>query len=129
MYGEGNSARLLADIVSGTTQVTEGISAGMGIDIKSLLAGMLGGKLVIRPGPADPGRFLKYGLRKVGLLMDGLDMAKQTDTYFRSIFSDNNKREFSSFAGCFDCSGPAPTGRSVPDSPDLDMHGCRIRLC
>lgn len=51
MYGEGNSARLLADIVSGTTQVTEGISAGMGIDIKSLLAGMLGGKLA---APAAP---------------------------------------------------------------------------
>ena len=51
MYGEGNSAKLLADIVSGTTQVTEGISAGMGIDIKSLLAGMLGGKLA---APAAP---------------------------------------------------------------------------
>ena len=45
MYGEGNSAKLLADIVNGTTQVTEGISAGMGLDIKSLLAGALGGKL------------------------------------------------------------------------------------
>ena len=51
MYGEGNSARLLADIVSGTTQVTEGISAGMGIDIKSLLAGMLGGKLAALAAP------------------------------------------------------------------------------
>ena len=30
MYGEGNSAKLLSDIVNGTTQVTEGISAGMG---------------------------------------------------------------------------------------------------
>jgi flotillin len=45
MYGEGNSAKLLADIVSGTTQVTEGISAGMGIDVKALLAGLVGGKL------------------------------------------------------------------------------------
>ena len=45
MYGEGNSAKLLADVVNGTTQVTEGISAGMGLDIKSLLAGALGGKL------------------------------------------------------------------------------------
>jgi len=45
MYGEGNSARLLSDIVNGTTQVTEGISAGMGIDIKSLILGALGGKL------------------------------------------------------------------------------------
>ena len=46
MYGEGNSAKLLSDIVNGTTQVTEGISAGMGIDIKSLIMGALGGKMV-----------------------------------------------------------------------------------
>ena len=46
MYGEGNSAKLLSDIVNGTTQVTEGISAGMGIDIKSLIMGALGGKIV-----------------------------------------------------------------------------------
>lgn len=45
MYGEGNSAKLLGDIVNGTNQVTEGIFAGMGIDVKALLAGMLGGKL------------------------------------------------------------------------------------
>lgn len=45
MYGSGNSAKLLEDIVTGTTQVTEGITQGMGIDVKSLIAGMLGGKL------------------------------------------------------------------------------------
>ena len=45
MYGEGNSAKLLSDIVNGTTQVTEGISAGMGIDFKSLIMGALGGKV------------------------------------------------------------------------------------
>ncbi|MBR2223852.1 MAG: hypothetical protein IJ973_05950, partial [Christensenellaceae bacterium] len=33
------------DIVNSTTQITEGISAGMGIDLKSLLMGALGGKL------------------------------------------------------------------------------------
>ena len=38
MYGEGNSAKLLADIITGTTQVTEGITQGMGIDVKSLVA-------------------------------------------------------------------------------------------
>lgn len=45
MYGEGNSAKLLSDIVNGTTQITEGMTAGMGIDIKSLLAGIVGGKV------------------------------------------------------------------------------------
>ena len=47
MYGEGNSAKLLSDIVNGITQVTEGISAGMGLNLKSLLAGALGGKLAV----------------------------------------------------------------------------------
>ncbi|MBQ9990480.1 MAG: flotillin family protein [Lachnospiraceae bacterium] len=46
MYGEGNSSKLLADIINGTTQVTDGISAGMGIDLKSLILGAMGGKLV-----------------------------------------------------------------------------------
>ena len=45
MYGEGNSAKLVGDIVNSTTQITEGISAGMGIDLKSLLLGALGGKM------------------------------------------------------------------------------------
>ena len=52
MYGEGNSAKLLSDIVNGTTQVTEGISAGMGIDIKSLIVGALGGKMAADHNPA-----------------------------------------------------------------------------
>ena len=50
MYGEGNSAKLLEDIITGTSQVTEGITQSMGIDVKSLVAGMLGGKLA---GGAD----------------------------------------------------------------------------
>ena len=45
MYGEGNSAKLISDIVGSTTQITEGFASGMGLDIKSLLLGALGGKL------------------------------------------------------------------------------------
>nr|WP_326126107.1 SPFH domain-containing protein [uncultured Oscillibacter sp.] len=45
MYGEGNSAKLLQDIINGTTQITEGFTEGMGIDVKSLLSGLLGGKI------------------------------------------------------------------------------------
>ena len=52
MYGEGNSAKLVGDIVNSTTQITEGISAGMGIDLKSLLMGALGGKLAADQTPA-----------------------------------------------------------------------------
>lgn len=51
MYGEGNSAKLLSDIVNGTTQITEGISAGMGVDIKSFIMGALGGKMSADPVP------------------------------------------------------------------------------
>ena len=46
MYGEGNSAKLVGDIVNSPTQITEGISAGMGIDLKSLLLGALGTRVV-----------------------------------------------------------------------------------
>ena len=45
MYGEGNSTKLIGDIINGTTQITEGIGASMGIDIPALVAGFLGGKL------------------------------------------------------------------------------------
>ena len=46
MYGEGNSAKLLSDIVNGTTQVTEGVMQGVGIDLPAMLAGFLGGAVV-----------------------------------------------------------------------------------
>lgn len=54
MYGEGNGSKLLGDIVNGTSQVTEGIAAGMGIDIRALLAGALGGRLAAKQ-PAGEG--------------------------------------------------------------------------
>ena len=46
MYGEGNSAKLIGDIVNGTSQITEGMTQGLGIDLKALLAGALGGKML-----------------------------------------------------------------------------------
>lgn len=45
MYGEGNSAKLINDITNTATQVSSGLSDGLGIDLKSLLAGFLGGKV------------------------------------------------------------------------------------
>lgn len=44
MYGEGNSTKLVGDIVGSTTQVSDGLLNGLGIDLKSLLAGFVGGK-------------------------------------------------------------------------------------
>ena len=53
MYGEGNSSKLVSDIVNSTTQITEGISAGMGIDLKSLLVGALGSKILSEPAAEE----------------------------------------------------------------------------
>ena len=57
MFGEGNNTKLLEDIVKGTTQVTEGMLNGVGVDLKSVLAGFFGGKLAgdrvpVLPSPA-----------------------------------------------------------------------------
>ena len=45
MYGEGNSAKLVSDIVTTATQVSEGMNESLGVDLKRLLAGFLGGKM------------------------------------------------------------------------------------
>ena len=58
MYGEGNSAKLIGDIVNGTSQITEGMTQGLGLDLRALLAGALGGKLAAGTAapetPAEP---------------------------------------------------------------------------
>ena len=53
MYGEGNSAKLISDIVNGTSQITEGMTQGLGLDLKALLAGALGGKLLSSPSSVN----------------------------------------------------------------------------
>jgi flotillin len=42
MYGEGNSSRLVGDIIGSTTKITDGLTEATGVDIRSLLAGFLG---------------------------------------------------------------------------------------
>ena len=46
MYGEGNTAKLTEEISKNGTQIFEGLEKATGLDIKSLLAGFLGGKLL-----------------------------------------------------------------------------------
>ena len=46
MYGEGNTSKMIEDITKATSQITTGLSDGLGIDIKSMLSGFLGGKIV-----------------------------------------------------------------------------------
>lgn len=46
MYGEGNTAKLVEDITKSTTQITEGLTQSLGFDLKSVLAGALGAKVL-----------------------------------------------------------------------------------
>lgn len=45
MYGEGNTTRLIGDITKTMTQVSDGIGDSLGVDLKSMLAGLIGGKI------------------------------------------------------------------------------------
>ena len=46
MYGEGNTAKLTEEISKNGIQIFEGLEKATGVDIKSLLAGYLSGKLI-----------------------------------------------------------------------------------
>lgn len=45
MYGEGNSAKMVKDIMGTLNQVTDGLRESTGVDLQSVLAGFAGGKL------------------------------------------------------------------------------------
>ena len=49
MYGEGNTAKLTEEITNNSTQIFAGLEKATGLDVKSLLAGYLGGKLINKP--------------------------------------------------------------------------------
>ena len=44
MFGD-DSSKLTGDIINNVTQISEGMSESLGIDLKSLLAGFIGGKI------------------------------------------------------------------------------------
>ena len=46
MYGDGNNEKMVGSIMNTVTQVTDGIKGSTGIDLKSMIAGYLGGKMV-----------------------------------------------------------------------------------
>ncbi|MBQ9807736.1 MAG: hypothetical protein IJM55_02595, partial [Ruminococcus sp.] len=63
MYGEGNSSKLVGDIINSTTKITDGLTAATGVDIRSLLAGFLGGKMAaptVVAAPAAPASAENY---------------------------------------------------------------------
>lgn len=50
MYGDGNSAKLVKDIMGTVVQVTDGLKESTGVDLSAVLAGFLGGKAAGLPG-------------------------------------------------------------------------------
>ena len=46
MYGDGNSTRMVKDVMTSTNQIMEGLKEATGIDVGTLIAGIAGGKAV-----------------------------------------------------------------------------------
>ena len=53
MYGEGNSTKLVRDVMTSADQVMQGVKESTGIDLASMLAGFVGGKAA-QPGAIAP---------------------------------------------------------------------------
>lgn len=53
MYGEGNSAKLMKDIMGTLTQVTDGLKESTGVDLQAVLSGFMGGR--VAAGKNDSG--------------------------------------------------------------------------
>lgn len=46
MYGDGNNSKLVGDITKSVTQISDGLNDSLGVDIKSLIMGAMGQKLI-----------------------------------------------------------------------------------
>ena len=53
MYGEGNSTKLVRDVMNSTDQVIEGVKQTTGLDRGNILAGFIGGKIAGKAPEAD----------------------------------------------------------------------------
>lgn len=53
MYGEGNTTKMIQDIVSSTSQVMEGIKKSTGVDPQALISGFLGSKFAEKKEKSD----------------------------------------------------------------------------
>lgn len=52
MYGDGNSSRMVGDIINSTTKITDGLSEATGVDIRAILSGFLNAKTSADNPPA-----------------------------------------------------------------------------
>ena len=48
MYGDGNATKVVKDVMTSANQIMEGVKESTGIDITSLLAGVVGGKVAAK---------------------------------------------------------------------------------
>lgn len=55
MYGDGNSTKVVRDVMSSANQIVEGMKESTGIDLAALIAGFAGGKIAAKKpdAPAD----------------------------------------------------------------------------
>lgn len=49
MYGEGNSAKLMKDVMGTVVQITDGLKESTGVDLQAVLSGFLAGKAASKP--------------------------------------------------------------------------------
>lgn len=49
MYGDGNSTKLVRDVMSSASQIMDGMKESTGLDLGALLAGVVGGSMTARP--------------------------------------------------------------------------------
>ena len=52
MYGEGNSTKLVKDVMQSASQIVDGVKESTGIDLQAVLAGFAGGKAAQAAAPA-----------------------------------------------------------------------------
>ena len=54
MYGDGNSTKVVKDVMNSANQIMEGVKQSTGLDITSLISGVVGGKIVAKTTPDKP---------------------------------------------------------------------------
>ena len=53
MYGDGNSSKLVRDVMNSSNQIMEGMKESTGIDLSALLTGFVGGKVATAEQPKE----------------------------------------------------------------------------
>jgi len=54
MYGDGNSTKMVKDVMTSTSQIMEGLKETTGLDLSALIAGIAGGRIAAGSQPSEP---------------------------------------------------------------------------